>query len=297
MKCFITLLLAAIAFFDAQSQDFIGQYSASTENGMLSLQLESNDALHYTGQLSGNGLSYSIYGRVQNGFLIGTVGDDGVVFQAQMYHGNLNLTLAETDMYGNIIANSQQYLVLQPGSSAQAPGQGQGMIGSISINGKVLNQDQIAGIERTYGVSPKPGNYWYDATSGLYGVMGYAAYGFMRTGHDYGTLPADASQGTTGIFINGRELPAQEWTVWSYIVGTRIERGRYWLDGKGNAGYEGSVVPLVNLAAAAQQNGYTGKGGSGDNFWSTRFSAGNYNSDNTQGYVSVPGYGPVGYGF
>ncbi|MEZ5148522.1 MAG: hypothetical protein R2759_15995 [Bacteroidales bacterium] len=26
-------------------------------------------------------------------------------------------------------------------------------------------------------------------------------------------------------------------------------------------------------------------------------SAGNSNADNTQGYVSVPGYGPVGYGF
>ena len=33
-----------------------------------------------------------------------------------------------------------------------------------------------------------------------------------------------------------------------------------------------------------------------DNFWSTSFSAGNYNADNTEGYVSVPGYGPVDYG-
>ena len=42
---------------------------------------------------------------------------------------------------------------------------------------------------------------------------------------------------------------------------------------------------------------YNGQGGSGDNFWSTRFSAGNYDSNNQRGYVSVPGYGPIGYGF
>jgi len=40
-----------------------------------------------------------------------------------------------------------------------------------------------------------------------------------------------------------------------------------------------------------------GGGGGGDNTWSTRFSAGNYDNDNSRGYVSVPGYGPVGYGF
>lgn len=37
--------------------------------------------------------------------------------------------------------------------------------------------------------------------------------------------------------------------------------------------------------------------GTGDHFWSSRFGAGNYNADNSQGYVNVPDYGPVGYGF
>jgi hypothetical protein len=42
----------------------------------------------------------------------------------------------------------------------------------------------------------------------------------------------------------------------------------------------------------------TGVGASGapDQFWSTGFSAGNSNADNSEGYVSVPGYGPVSYG-
>ena len=43
-------------------------------------------------------------------------------------------------------------------------------------------------------------------------------------------------------------------------------------------------------------NNYKGAGSRGDNFWSTCFSAGNSNAQNTQGYVSVPGHGPVGYG-
>jgi len=66
------------------------------------------------------------------------------------------------------------------------------------------------------------------------------------------------------------------------------------LYGMGNVGYEGVPAPVGNLYAQAAHTG--GAGGGGDNFWNTRFSAGSYNSDNTSGYVSVPGYGPVGYG-
>ena len=52
-----------------------------------------------------------------------------------------------------------------------------------------------------------------------------------------------------------------------------------------------------NLYASAQSNYYSGSGSEGDNIWSTRFSAGYYDQGNQRGYVSVPGYGPVGYGF
>ena len=81
------------------------------------------------------------------------------------------------------------------------------------------------------------------------------------------------------------------------MLGYWIQMGSYWLDEKGNAGYEGNPTPLVNLYLAARQNAYQGRGSTGDNFWSSRFSAGNYDSGNQRGYVSVPGYGPVGYGF
>ena len=169
--------------------------------------------------------------------------------------------------------------------------------GNVIINGKLLDAEQVAQLEEAYGFEPAPGDYWYDAVSGLYGAVGYQAFGFMYPGHEFGTLNREASRGDTGVYVNGRELPQMEWLIWSYMLGYPIQVGAYWLDAQGNAGYEGNPIPTVNLFVAAQQNAYSGQGGSGDNFWSTRFSAGNSNVDNTQGYVSVPGYGPVGYGF
>jgi hypothetical protein len=167
----------------------------------------------------------------------------------------------------------------------------------VSINGSILSNPQIAEYEGIYGVKPQPGSYWYDKWSGLYGVMGYPAYGFMLAGHEFGPLDQSASNGDTGVIINGRELPQAEWAIWSQILGYWIQPGSYWFDHNGNAGYEGIPVVLVNFFLAAQQNAYTGNQGGSDNFWSSRFGAGNFDSDNERGYVSVPGYGPVGYGF
>ena len=167
----------------------------------------------------------------------------------------------------------------------------------ISINGQVLNAQQVQELAALYGVQPQPGAYWYDASSGLYGVVGHQAFGFMHPGHNFGAMNTNVSSGDTNVYVNGRELPQSEWVIWSYMLGAPIQPGSYWLDAQGNAGYVGNAYPVVNLYAAAQQNSYIGQGGSGDNFWTSRFSAGNYDSNNQRGYVSVPGYGPVGYGF
>jgi hypothetical protein len=167
----------------------------------------------------------------------------------------------------------------------------------VTINGVTLSDSQIAEFQETYGVKPQPGNYWYDQKSGLYGAVGFPAYGFMLAGHDFGKLDKNASNGNTGVFVNGRQLPQSEWVVWSQLLGYMIQPGKYWLDHNGNAGYEGNPIPTENLYMAAQRNLYRGSGGGGDNFWTSRFSAGNYDSGNQRGYVSVPGHGPIGYGF
>ncbi|MFA9372194.1 MAG: hypothetical protein ACERIH_10835 [Labilibaculum antarcticum] len=167
----------------------------------------------------------------------------------------------------------------------------------VIINDIELNETQLADLEEEYGIRPKAGNYWYDSKSGLYGVVGYASFGFMLSGHDFGELKQDVSLGNTSVIVNGRELPENEWIVWSYVLGYFIQPGYYWFDDLGNAGHEGNPIPTVNLYLAAQQNYYMGQGSGGDNFWSSRFSAGNSDPGNSRGYVSVPGYGPVGYGF
>jgi hypothetical protein len=288
-----------LGFQIATAQGFSGQYSAQTEEGNAALTIR-NSGNGYSGTLSEGGITYQISGAIQDGMLTGSMGDewDGIIFQARFEGNTLNFTIAETDEYGNPDYESAYSLAFQKRSSTEKPIQkkDQEKQGDVVINNKALSKEQIAEIEQTYGIKPLPGNYWYDPRSGLYGVVGYQAYGFMLPNHSFGTMDRNSSNGNTGVFVNGREIPLTEYTVWSSIVGNWIQQGSYWLDGNGNAGYEGNPMPVINLYQAAQQRAYGG-GGGGDNQWNTRFSAGNYNSDNSQGYVSVPGYGPVGYGF
>jgi hypothetical protein len=166
----------------------------------------------------------------------------------------------------------------------------------VIINGSELSSEDLTQLESLYQVKAKAGNYWYDSKSGLYGIVGQAAYGFMYPGHNFGELDHNASNGNTGVIVNGREIPQTEWAVWSQILGYWIQRGSYWMDSKGNAGYEGNPYPVVNLYVAASQNAYSGNSGEGGGFWATRFSAGNSYAGNQTGYVSLPGGGIVGYG-
>ena len=164
----------------------------------------------------------------------------------------------------------------------------------VRINGSVLTPELLNEFEAFYGVKPVAGDYWYDSNSGLYGVMGHQAAGMMMPGHVLGEMPANASGGDTGVFMNGRNLTAVEVNYIAVLLQTPAMPGRYWLDAYGNCGMEGLPVPLVNFYEVSRQR--FGSGG-GDNFWSSHFGAGNSDNGNTRGYVSVPGHGPVGYGF
>jgi hypothetical protein len=301
MKINLIILCCIVSslFFSFLAQDFSGRYSIQDEGSDVVLMLHPDDQNAYKGKLTGNGISFELAGSVQNGILEGTIENEGILFQAQLNGDQLTLIMAETDDYGNFIPETIETLLFKQESenvNAKA-NQDEEIKNDIIINNLALSEEQIADLENTYGVKPLPGKYWYDARSGLYGVVGFPAYGFMQPDHTFGTLERNASNGDTGVIVNRRELPQSEWAVWSYIIGSWIQPGAYWLDHNGNAGYEGNPIPTINLYVAAQQNAYRGQGGSGDNFWSTRFSAGNYDSGNQRGYVSVPGYGPVGYGF
>lgn len=166
----------------------------------------------------------------------------------------------------------------------------------VIINGIVWDEKLEMDFQKVYNMKPIPGNYWYDAISGLWGNVGGQALGFIYPGHSYGALSGNVSNGNTGIFINSREIPMAEAMIWSQLMGVPAQQGRYWLDGRGNVGYEGNPYPVFNLYMLANQNNYKGKGG-GDNFWSSRFARGNATDDNSFGYVSIPGSGiTVTYG-
>lgn len=167
----------------------------------------------------------------------------------------------------------------------------------VIINGRTLSAAQIQEMQAMYGVNPAPGNYWYDRMSGMFGVVGEAPGGFMYPGHDFGQLDADASRGNTGVFVNGRNIPQGELMVLNYIWQTYVQPGRYWIDENGYVGYEGSDYPTGNLLVQLDAIARAGGGGAGgDNIWSSRYGGGNSNADNSAGYVSVPGHGPIGYG-
>lgn len=158
--------------------------------------------------------------------------------------------------------------------------------GGIVVNGRELTALQAQAMRSLYGHVPPPGHYWYDTMSGAWGIDGRATAGFILPGHDFAPLRADASRGTTGVFINGRELNMAEALFLQQTFGA-VYRGRWWLDGRtGYWGAEGNPMPLGNIMAAMRtQRG--GGGNGGDNFWSTSTGSGNWSGD--CGYVSVGG--------
>ena len=286
--------LAALAAPAAYAGDFAGRFTDSAGSGAV-LTLQAGEDGDYAGSLAMDGESVPLAAEAEGDVLAGEL-DDGfmtLAFRARLEDATLVMDLLSPE-YPEEVMDTLTFVRADSEAgvaSADAPG------GDVVINGNALDAQQLAQLEATYGVRPLPGDYWYDTFSGLYGVVGYQAFGFMFPGHELGALDRNVSRGNTNVFVNGRELPQEEWVIWSYMLGYPIQMGNYWLDAQGNAGYVGNPIPTVNLFAASLQNSYGGQGGSGDNFWSTRFSAGNSNAANTQGYVSVPGHGPVGYGF
>jgi hypothetical protein len=301
-------VIAALAFLlpvaPIFAQDFNGEFRAEDTGVIVYLSLE-QDGSRVSGAMIAEGAEYSVAGQDEGGAASGLINGYGesMQFFATLEGDELILTLmsAEPVAYGD----SQQVFVFQRTGAVAGAGKAPDNMkagvtakaGDISVNGQMLSAAEVIELEATYGVRPLPGQYWYDSKSGLYGVQGFQAFGFMYPGHVFESLDENASNGDTGVYVNGRHLPQIEWVTWSQLLGYPIQMGRYWLDANGNAGYEGNPTPTENLYLAAQRNAYGGAGGGDDNTWSTRFSAGNYDQGNTRGYVSVPGYGPVGYGF
>ena len=129
----------------------------------------------------------------------------------------------------------------------------------VYINRTLLSDATVYGLERKYRVRIPDGKYWYDRFCGAWGVEGGPTAGFILPGLKLGgPLRADASNGRTRVFVNGRELHAID------VLGLQrlgpVYPGRYWVDAQGFAGYEGQP-PFCNLVQLANQAGLLSGGG------------------------------------
>ncbi|HEU5284436.1 MAG TPA: hypothetical protein VFU53_11525, partial [Burkholderiales bacterium] len=82
-----------------------------------------------------------------------------------------------------------------------------GFAADVIINNVPLDASTVKALEDLYGVPIKPGRYWYDIVSGVWGNEGGPAAGQVHAGLRIGgPMQRDASSGDTGVIVNGREL-------------------------------------------------------------------------------------------
>jgi hypothetical protein len=113
------------------------------------------------------------------------------------------------------------------------------------VNEQAVPAETTLQLENKYGIKCVPGNYWYDKMTGAYGNQGGPCIGIIAAGlHIGGELKANASAGTTNVFINGRELHTLD--VQGLQNFMMVVPGRYWMDAYGNFGYE-NYPALGNL--------------------------------------------------
>lgn len=145
------------------------------------------------------------------------------------------------------------FFAQQRGVSSKEPAQD-----LVIINGVRLGDDKGKALEKQYGVRILPGDYWYDRICGAWGYRGGPAAGIILPFLDIGgPLQANASNGNTGVFFNGRQLHVLDVVALQQI--TPVYQGRYWVDAQGNIGLEGGPA-LVNLWVLANAGGVKREG-------------------------------------
>ena len=128
---------------------------------------------------------------------------------------------------------------------------------TVVINSARISVPQLEQLEQIYGMRIPDGDYWYDRVSGAWGFRGGAVEGRVLPGLQLGgQLRRDASNGHTGVVVNGREIHPLELSALQQLG--PVYAGRYWLDARGNYGFEGGPM-LGNLWSSGSPAGGTRK--------------------------------------
>ena len=129
----------------------------------------------------------------------------------------------------------------------------------VIINSVPIGDDQLRLLEERFNLRIVDGSFWYDTVSGAWGMQNGPTAGFIQPHLELGgRLQRDASNGNTGVIINGRELHQEDVAALRQLT-PYVLPGRYWVDARGIGGYEGGP-PIFDLGALARAAG-GGRGG------------------------------------
>jgi len=253
---FLTLTSSALG-----GDEYTGTFISIPECGSITLVLNQDVQGRVHGTMTGEGMELVVQGTAEPPGISGTVSRYGtqMKFTGQLQGDQLIFELIELDEYGHPDHSATETLILQrrgePLSPTDTP---QAISGSgVVINGTLLSGEQLSSLEQRYNVRIQEGAYWYDKVCGAWGLQGGPTAGFILPNLDLGgTLSPDASHGTTGVFINGRQLHTFDVLALQQLLGTIIP-GRYWLDALGNVGIEGGAMlfNIIQLSNAARSRG------------------------------------------
>ena len=123
----------------------------------------------------------------------------------------------------------------------------------VVVNGATLSGDVRTALTEAYGAIPD-GVYWYDGSSGLWGVVGEPSSGRIMPGLALGGALAPSASGggdgrVTAVFINGREIHPDELALLTRLFGV-VMPGRYWLGPLLTGGFEDGPA-IFDLRASA----------------------------------------------
>jgi hypothetical protein len=268
---FVFLFLALTAH--AWGEDnYTGTYAIEGEFGPITVVLQQDAQGQVQGTMTGNDMELRVQGATETPGISGTVSGQGMQmgFVAQLQEDQLFFKLFEMDAYGKPHYETANTLIFQrqgttaspPPSAAKAPAPPPDtpQVASgrkVVINGTPLSDQQIGSLEQLYNVKIQDGAYWYDKVCGAWGLQGGPTAGFILPNLALGgPLRADASNGNTGVFVNGRQLHVYDVLALQQLLGT-VNLGRYWLDAQGNVGIEGGpfLLNLLQYANAARSRG------------------------------------------